>query len=355
MRTTRLRDNGASPETVAKIMDRDRGEVATFGQKTRKLFVEADFFLCNDRKVDELRAKIARMLSIVFDTAVHTPTKAESAMYEASSAAAKSACMSRQVGASILSERGELIAVGWNDVPRFGGGLYNEDDQSVWDADRSGIIDNDRRCFKWGGCVCHNETRRNGILDKISDQIARSGLLKRDKGAADVRAVLRGTEIESLIEFSRSIHAEMEAILSIAREGRHSLNNATLFTTTYPCHNCARHIVAAGVSTVVYIEPYDKSLATTLHADSVTEDPEDKSRVRFVQYDGVSPRNYLRLFKPTAGRKRDGHVVRNDPKGSLPVFRVPLDSPADYEAKVIAELSDKEQGPIGTEVGGMDP
>ncbi len=351
MRRARLGNSGAPPVAVARIMDRDRGEPATFGQKTRKLFVEADFFLCNDRKTDELRSKVDRVLSIVFATGVHTPTKAESAMYEASAAAARSACMSRQVGAAIVSEAGELIAVGWNDVPRFGGGLYNEDHQSVWDPDRNAVADMDNRCFKWGGCVCHNETRRVGILEGIVGQIAASGLLRRDKRAADVRALLKGTEIDSLIEFSRSIHAEMEAILSVAREGRHSLKGATLFTTTYPCHNCARHIVASGIGTVVYVEPYDKSLATTLHADSVTEDPDDKSRVKFLQYDGVAPRNYLRLFRPPVARKRDGHVARIDPKVALPVFRVPLDSPADYEAKVIAELTDKEQSPHGTKVG----
>jgi deoxycytidylate deaminase len=343
IRATRLKDNGVPEISVMKIMDRDRSEIPTFGQKTRKLFVEADFFVCNDTKKDQLRTKIVRFINIVFGTVIHTPTRAESAMYEASSAAANSACMSRQVGAAIVSESGELIAVGWNDVPRFGGGLYGEDDQSIWDSDKNAVLDKDHRCFKWGGSICHNEVRRTDIVNKIVRQIVDSGLLKRGKTFDDVRAVLHGTEVDSLIEFSRSIHAEMEAILAVAREGRRSLARATLYTSTYPCHNCARHIVASGISTVVYIEPYDKSLAVTLHNDSVTEDPEDKSRVVFKQYDGVAPRNYLRLFRPTADRKSGGHLVKGAPKHAMPVFRVPLDSPTEYEAKIIADLTNKEQ------------
>jgi deoxycytidylate deaminase len=343
IRSTRLQNNGAQDTSITKIMDRDRSEIQTFGQKTKKLFVSADFFVCNDNKVEELRRKIFRFLNITFNTTIHTPTRDESAMYEASSVAAKSACMSRQVGAVIVSKGGELISVGWNDVPRFGGGLYTEDDQFIWDPDKKALTDNDHRCFKWKKCICHNETRRVSIIDKISGQISAAGLLKKGISKDDVRSLLKGTEIDSLIEFSRSIHAEMEAILSVAREGRHSLSGATLYTNTYPCHNCARHIVAAGISTVIYVEPYDKSLAIALHNDSVTETPDDRTRVVFRQYDGVAPRNYLRLFRPTADRKMDGKLVQPSRKEALPMFRIPLDSPADYEAKIIADLSDKEQ------------
>jgi deoxycytidylate deaminase len=341
-RRQRLLDRSVPESEIQKILDRDQNEPATFGQKTRKLFVMSDFFVCNDQKREELRRKIQRFLNITFDIVIHTPTRSESAMYEASSAAANSACMSRQVGAAIVSSDGELISVGWNDVPRFGGGLYNEDDQQIIDADKHLIVDRDKRCFKWGGCVCHNEVRRNNIIDKISLLIFKSGLLKRDKKLLQVRELLTGTEIDSLIEFSRSIHAEMEAILAVAREGRHSLKNATLYTNTYPCHNCARHIVASGISAVVYIEPYLKSLAIELHNDAITENIEEKGKVIFRQYDGVAPKTYLRLFRPSADRKTKGKLSKPDPHDALPVFRVQLDSQADYEANVIAELAGKE-------------
>lgn len=168
-------------------------------------------------------------------------------------------------------------------------------------------------------------------------------MLKKNKRLSDIIDLLKGTEVDDLTEFSRSIHAEMEAILSVAREGRHSLVGATLYTSTYPCHNCARHIVAAGIAKVIYIEPYKKSQAVKLHSDSVTEDPNDRTRVIFSQYGGVAPRNYFRLFKPEQDRKKDGKAIKRLPEFSVPVLQEPLDSRIDYEAKVIADLTDKEQ------------
>lgn len=61
--------------------------------------------------------------ALVRQYGLEVPTCAEAAMYDAAAAGAASACMSRQVGAAIVSKDGELIAVGRNDAPKFGGGL----------------------------------------------------------------------------------------------------------------------------------------------------------------------------------------------------------------------------------------
>jgi deoxycytidylate deaminase len=226
IRKRRMLDAGAPDDDVKKVIDRDQGEAGTFGQMTRKVFSFADFFVCNDAKPEELRQKFLRYLEIIFDVGIHTPTRFEAAMDKATAAGAGSACMSRQVGAAITSQTGELIATGWNDVPKFGGGLYTENDQSVWDG--KGIQDNDHRCFKWGGCFCHNEISRTAIMDGIVKKIAASDIVKRGTTSARIRDVLASTDVDDLTEYSRSIHAEMEAILSVAREGKHSLVGSIL-------------------------------------------------------------------------------------------------------------------------------
>lgn len=339
------------PESERKqVMARDQAELATFGQATRKLFVRSDLFVCNDRRPADLQTSLKRFLDIVFDTAIHTPTRAESAMYEADAAAANSACMSRQVGASIVSASGELIAVGWNDVPKFGGSLYTEDDKSTVNEEGNGLVDMDRRCYNWGGNKCHNEIRRSRLIDKVTLAVADTDQLKPSAKKLVIKEAIGKTDINSLIEFSRSIHAEMEAILSVAREGKHSLVGATLYTTTYPCHNCARHIVASGIKEVVYIEPYLKSLAVELHSDVISELPDTKNMVIFRQFSGVAPANYLKLFRPKADRKKGGRLVRCHRHKALPIFRVPLDARSDYEDKVIAEIAAKEDSQLA--VGG---
>ena len=75
IRKKRLVDKGADDKDVQAVVDRDQGEVATFGQMTRKLFVQSDFFICNDKKEEELKRRLNRYLEIIFDTNIHTPTK----------------------------------------------------------------------------------------------------------------------------------------------------------------------------------------------------------------------------------------------------------------------------------------
>ncbi|MFD2579395.1 hypothetical protein ACFSTD_14150 [Novosphingobium colocasiae] len=93
------------------------------GQQVSKTAHLADYFIRNHTDVvDNVKPAIKRFLDVIFGTKLHTPTHDETGMMKAASAATKSACMSRQVGASIYNKSHELIGVGWNDVPRSGGG-----------------------------------------------------------------------------------------------------------------------------------------------------------------------------------------------------------------------------------------
>jgi dephospho-CoA kinase len=50
LRKERLISDGAQEAQVQKVLDRDAGEVPTFGQMTRKVFVESDFFYATIEK-----------------------------------------------------------------------------------------------------------------------------------------------------------------------------------------------------------------------------------------------------------------------------------------------------------------
>jgi tRNA(Arg) A34 adenosine deaminase TadA len=122
-----------------------------------------------------------------------------------------------------------------------------------------------------------------------------------------------------IIEFGRMIHAEMSAISDAARLGRSTLE-ATLYCTTFPCHLCAKHIVAAGIDRVVFLEPYPKSYAKKLHDDSITFDPNDKTKVLFQAFIGISPRRYRDIFEKRR-RKNERHAVKEWYEGK-PVPRI---------------------------------
>jgi hypothetical protein len=106
-----------------------------------------------------------------------------------------------------------------------------------------------------------------------------------------------------LLEFGRMIHAEMLAISDAARLGK-AVKGATLYCTTFPCHICAKHIIASGITRVVYIEPYPKSYAEQLHNDAIViGKTEDANKVAFEPFIGVSPFRYRDLFE--RGRRKD--------------------------------------------------
>ena len=59
-------------------------------------------------------------------------------------------------------------------------------------------------------------------------------------------------------ELCRGLHAEQNAIIQAAKIGV-SIAGATLYCTHYPCSICAKMIVNAGISRIVYIYPYPDS------------------------------------------------------------------------------------------------
>jgi tRNA(Arg) A34 adenosine deaminase TadA len=112
-----------------------------------------------------------------------------------------------------------------------------------------------------------------------------------------------------IIEFGRMIHAEMSAISDAARLGRPT-RGATLYCTTFPCHLCAKHIVAAGIERVVFLEPYPKSYSQKLHSDSITFETHIPDKVYFQPFVGISPRRYRDIFEKRKRKDANGKAVK---------------------------------------------
>ncbi len=93
-----------------------------------------------------------------------------------------------------------------------------------------------------------------------------------------------------------------KSLLSCSRNGLSTVD-ATLYCTTFPCHNCAKHIVAAGVDRVVYVEPYPKSKAFQFHDDSIATTGLDSQdgKVKFDAFVGIGPRRFFDLFSMRLG------------------------------------------------------
>jgi len=321
----------AKESEVQEFMDRDANAKEKYGQHVADAFHLSDFFLDNsENRTDEngnsnrdwdINDKLSRLVKLVRRSSLLRPTVEETAMYHAYAAKMKSACLSRQVGAAVIDFRSNLIATGTNEAPKGGGGLYVDGDAP------------DFRCaYHKEGQYCRNTREQTEIIAELFKIEELTNLDPKRK--AEIERIWRKSRIGGLLEFSRAVHAEMDAIVSAARTGN-SLVGARLFVTTYPCHYCARHIVAAGIDEVQFIEPYPKSRTLLLHSDSVTlersrwlapskmvDDKDDKTvqntstkikRVLFRPFTGIAPRRYEDAFlKLSELKDQQGNMVISD-------------------------------------------
>lgn len=313
------------------LIDRDRNELnATHGQKLEKTLQRADYFIRNNQdSVSNLAAPCQRFAALVHGKNGITPTTDESGMYAAYSASLKSACLSRQVGAAIVNKDGNVISLGWNDVPKFGGGLYTSD------------IQNDQRCI-YHGAKCYNDIHKSHLIEDIVSIVSAKVSVSQETKEELARLIQKETRAGSIIEFSRAIHAEMEAILGLARSQGNSTDSCVLYTTTFPCHNCARHIIAAGIKRVVYIEPYEKSLALDLHEDAITTDAWTPDKTLFETFAGVPPSKYAAFFMSKGDRKNDaGQAVDIIKTDAQHIGTQYLDPYEIIEGKVVQDLQAK--------------
>jgi len=310
-----------------ELIARDEKEEIERGQDVSGTFHRADFFVRGwNREV--IREDIERTLEILFGSPFRTPTRDEHAQFMAAGAALRSAEYGRQVGAAITTFEGSVIALGANEVPQPGGGSHWEDEGTGNRDFEVSDVDTNRRHFDELATRLSDraDERLGALIDGLgadAEEETREALegIRQGMLAALPEDLLMGG-LSDLTEFGRAVHAEMHALLDAARRGV-PVAGCVLYTTTFPCHNCARHAIGAGISRVVFIEPYGKSRAEDLHRESVriseSATEADDERIVFQPFVGVAPRRYFEMFD-AAGRERLGHIGRKDSQGKRQPF-----------------------------------
>lgn len=320
------------------------------GQNVRDSFPLGDFFV---RASGSYEVHLSRFLDILFGSPYLTPYRCEYFMSEASSAALRSADLSRQIGAVIVGPNNEIISTGCNDVPMAGGGTY-------WPDDPASL---DNRDYKTGQDF--NAVKKFDIISEMLSFLEENELYVRKCGdspdeitkelvTGKFKRTFKELRISNLIEFGRVVHAEMFALMRAAQRGI-AVDNSSIYSTTFPCHMCARHIIASGIIKVVYIEPYPKSMTSELFPESVVIDhkdfstdesggrkedvPQANTSVRFEPYEGVAPRMYGALFRAPDNRKdSQGYTVDWDRASAWPkTFELP-ESNLQFELSVALGL-----------------
>jgi deoxycytidylate deaminase len=164
-----------------------------------------------------------------------------------------SQCLKRHVGAVIVGVNGLPLSLGYNENPER------------------------MKPCKYEYTYCFKDEDMHKKLEKLSD-------LHCPKCGNSVGSVSKPWRCPSCdenlkvrlfpsrnMELCTAIHAEERAIRSL--HGR-SAKDGTLYTTTFPCFQCSRYIVDAGIKRVVYVEAYPvKEAVEFLQRNDVTVEP----------------------------------------------------------------------------------
>lgn len=311
-----MRDRGRGyPESslFAKLVE-EEDQITLAVDKT---FEGADLFLDMSASDKEINRNVRRFVDLILGSPLHTPIRDEMGLAFADTARRRSGSLGRPVGAAIVDVEGEVVVSGTNEVAKALGGQYWEDDKHAGRDLEAGRDESDilrRSVFEdLVGRLVESPEFLRLLLGKDNDRIAQVSSRVQKKGRRKVRGVLRdpavrGAQFFDVIEYGRSVHAEMAAIAQAARSGI-SVSGATLYCTTFPCHECAKHIVASGIERVVYIEPYPKSRVKQLFSKEIAlaHEGEDarEGKVLFEPFMGVAPRRQDDLFSWVSRKMED--------------------------------------------------
>lgn len=292
--------------------DKESGKI--FGQRVSDVFPKADLII--DAKNEETASPtLKRFFEALFGNFAISPTRDEFFQNMAANVALTSCDTARQVGAAIASE-GEIVATGFNEAPKAHGGTYwaNEGQDG-----RDFALGRDANTVRKRQMVTDIVRRLRDNNQLADNSISEAQIEAEFLDAKD--APLKKSQIMDTLEYGRAVHAEMAAITAASRMGR-PVKDATLYCTTFPCHNCSKHIVASGISKVFYLEPYGKSFTDELYPDSVKIDDSSErgDLVAFKQFIGITPNRYKEIFAKEKLKDEKGNVVAWNRVSCQPVF-----------------------------------
>jgi deoxycytidylate deaminase len=227
------------------LEDIDEGQqVSTCVQYADYVFVNEDDAGASDARCRKLFSQLSDDLQLMrraddlgTGSYCRPPTQDEVQMATAFAQSHMSRCLKRKVGAVIVNSKNLPLSMGYNENPLGMKPCQMEFQHCFKDEDMHKSLE------KMKGIYCPRCGKE--IPEMHPPWICCD---------PDCRENLKLLFFPSRnMELCTAIHAEERAIRSLA--GRNA-EGGILFTTTYPCFQCARYIVDAGIKRVVYVEAY---------------------------------------------------------------------------------------------------
>jgi deoxycytidylate deaminase len=118
---------------------------------------------------------------------------------------------------------------------------------------------------------------------------------------------------------TRSLHAEENAFLQLAKRGSTGIEGGVLYTTASPCELCSKKAYQLGIKEVVYVDPYPG-----ISARHVLSSGDEQARPALRLFSGAVGQAYHRLYESIMSIKDEYHVrlsgdLQRDLQQTLPL------------------------------------
>ena len=306
-----LEKYGSSLNEIKKIDALEYGDSNNkddfYKQNIQKCIEKADLhlsFLSNSKIPLEngisypfnIKQQIVIFYSLMLQPGIITPTPAERCMQIAFTAKYNSGCISRQVGAVIADEFYSVKSIGWNNTPegQVPCVLRNSED----------LLENrDKIAFSEYEKDTSKDFRKE--FQNHFENLDKSNLKGHNCSYCfkDIQNSI--TEGKNQVH-TRSLHAEENAMLQVAKYGGQAIKNGILFTTASPCELCSKKAFQLGISKIYYIDPYPG-----IAISHILEYGEDDSRPKLFRFTGAIGRAYHKLYEPFMAYKDEIYIRTN--------------------------------------------
>lgn len=247
--------------------------------------------------------------ALILHPGLITPSSEERCMEVAFTAKLNSGCLSRQVGAVITNKYHSIRTIGWNDVP------YGQIPCSL--RDLSELVSPNPSEFVYSAYE-----RNNG--KKFHENFSFVENIKKDYPTIlkpQYRQLLKGLPLSYCFKslqnkyegeknqvYTRSLHAEENAMMQMVKFGGESLMDGIIYVTASPCDLCCKKLYQIGVRKIVYIDEYPG-----ISRRNIIENGYKRPALK--QFQGAYGATYYKLYQPFMAYK-DEIAIRTDERSS---------------------------------------